>query len=372
MTIASLSKGLRPIILILCFALVVGVGTAVPAQSAPTATTLRLYPTTAQVMSGETLTLALWMDDVEGLYRAELHLNYDWAGLEVQDADPDRASVQIAPGPIFCATCDPWNEALNGQIHFVAQRDPVDGPFSGSGIAAYITLLVTAIEPSTYTVSFDQTVTRLLDSEGHPITVTQFTDSVLVLPSPLVTLTGWLTREGWGGDERSVVNAALYPAIPPYEPTSWGRACTDMEGYFTLEIVGSPQPPPSDILPLDNPPTSTTCTSRWAFVRLDFTNYLSECYWECADGDARDIGWHDLEGGDVNRDGCINILDIVRIVGEYGEMVEVPCYVPCTECPPDSPPPNVAPSHDINGDCRVNILDLAQAAGNFGLCSSCP
>ncbi|MFQ6101337.1 MAG: dockerin type I domain-containing protein [Anaerolineae bacterium] len=347
------------------------IGTAVPAHSAP-ATALRLDPTTIRVTSGGTLTLALWVDDVEDLHRVELHLDYDWAGLEVQDADPDRVSVQIEPGPIFHATCALWNEAINGQIHFVAQRDSIDGPFSGSDIAAYITFLVTATEPTTYTVSFDQAATQLLDSEGDPIAVGQFNGAALVLPPPLITLTGWLTRESWGGDDRSVINAVLYPAVAPYAPTSWGRACTDTMGDFTLEIVDNPQPPPASILPSDNPPVSTTCTSRWAFVRLDFTNYLSECYWECADGDARDIGWHDLEGGDVNEDGCINILDIVQIIGDFGETVETPCYIPCTECLPDSPSANIAPSCDINGDCRVNILDLTQAAGNFGLCSNCP
>ncbi len=374
MTTASLLKGPRSAIVVtLCFTLVfvMVIGTAVPVHSA-SATALRLDPTTAHIASGETLTLALWVDDVESLHRAELHLDYDWAGLEVQDADPDRVSVQIEPGPIFHQTCALWNEAVNGQIHFIAQRDFADGPFSGSDVAAYITFLVTATEPATYTVSFDQAATRLFDSEGGPVAIDQFTDAALVLPPPLVTLTGWLTREGWGGDERSVINATLYPATHPYESVSWGRACTDTAGDFTLKIAYNPQPPPAGILPSDEPPTFTTCTSRWAFVRLDFTNYLSECYWECADGDARDIGWHDLEGGDVHEDGCINILDIVQIIGDFGEMVETVCYIPCPECPSDSPAANVAPACDINGDCRTNILDLAQAAGNFGLCSNCP
>jgi len=371
MTVASLPKRLRTATVTLCFALVTVAGTAVPAQNAP-ATVLRLDPATAQVVGGETLTLALWIDDVEDLYRVELHLDYDWAGLEVQDADPGRVSVQIEPGPMFCATCAPWNEAINGRINFVAQRDPLDGPFSGSDVVAYITLMVIAAEPDTYTVSFDQAATQLFDSTGHPIAVGEFTNAMLTLPPPLVTLTGWLTRDGWGGDERSVANAVIYPAAAPYEPISWGRACTDATGDFRLRIVDNPQAPPVDILPSDSPPTSPACTSRWAFMRLEFTNYLSECYWECADGDVRNIGWHDLEGGDVNGDGCINIFDIVCIIGGFGRMVEAPCYVPCAECPPDSVPPNAAPSCDINGDCQVNILDLTQAAGNFGLCSNCP
>jgi hypothetical protein len=371
MVVANPPKRAYPAILITCFVLVSVVGTAVPVRSA-SATGLRLAPASIQVVEGQTLVLAIWVDDVENLYRVELHLNYDQAGLEVQDADPGHASVQIEPGPVFCDTCAPWNEAVGGRINFVAQREPAEGSFSGSGVVAYVTLRITAIEPDTYTISFDQTMTGVLDDAGDPIAVDQFTNAAITLPPPLVTLTGWMTREGWGSDDRSVVNAVLYPVASPYEPISWGRACTDEVGDFILRLADNPQPPPAGILPPGDPPTSTACTNRWAFMRLDFTNYLSECYWECADGDLRDIGWHDLEGGDVNGDGCINILDVVGIIGDFGDVVDTPCYISCPECPADSALSNVAPSYDVNGDCRVNILDLTQAAGNFGLCSNCP
>lgn len=371
MTVASLTKILRPAIVALCLAPVLVMGVAVPVRGASTIT-LRLDPASEYVMSDEIITLALWVDGVDELDRVELHLDYDWTGLQVQDADPGRANVQIQLGPIFCADCAPWNEVAGGEIHLVAYRDPLDGPFSGSGIVAYITFLVTATAPDTYNVSFDQVATQLLDSGGHSIAVDHFTDSMLVLPPPLVTLTGWVTRDGWGSDERTVVNAVLYPATSPYEPLSWGRACTDEAGGFVLETLEGQQSPPTHILPAGSPPTSPTCTSRWAFIRLEFTNHLSKCDWECADGDVQDIGWRDLEGGDVDGDGCITISDIVRIIGDYGEVVGAPCYIQCTECPPHYPPPNVAPSCDLNSDCQVNVLDLAQAAGNFGLCSNCP
>ena len=369
MTVASLCRKACIAIMLLCLVLVM-VAETVPAQGAP-ATHLRLDPATAQVGSGETISLTVRVEDVVNLHRIELHLDYDWPELEVQDADPGRVSVQIEPGPMFCATCTPWNEAIEGKIHFVAQRAPQSGPFSGSGVVATITIYVAATEPGTHAISFDQAATRLLDSADRPIAVDQFTDAVLV-PPPLVTLTGWLTRQGWGTDERSVVSAVIYPATPPYEPSSWGRACTDINGDFTLVLSYNPQLPPADILPADSPPSSPSCTSRWAFVKLGFTNYLSECYWKCADGDVVDVGWHDLEGGDVNSDGCINILDIVQIIGHFGETVEKPCYIPCAECPPDDPAANIAPACDVNGDCQVDILDLAQTAGSFGLCSNCP
>ena len=85
MTVASVCRGLCTAIVTLCLVLVAVVGTA-PAQGAPAAG-LRLEPGTAWVVSGGTVTLVLWMDDVEDLYRVEYHLHYDQAGLEVQDAE---------------------------------------------------------------------------------------------------------------------------------------------------------------------------------------------------------------------------------------------------------------------------------------------
>lgn len=68
-------------------------------------------------------------------------------------------------------------------------------------------------------------------------------------------------------------------------------------------------------------------------------------------GASVDIGPTTLAGGDVNADNCINILDIVSIIGRFG----------LTGLPASSP-------EDINDDGTVNILDLTIAAGNFTRC----
>jgi hypothetical protein len=68
-------------------------------------------------------------------------------------------------------------------------------------------------------------------------------------------------------------------------------------------------------------------------------------------GTTVDIGPTTLVGGDVNADNCINILDIVSIIGKFG----------LTGLPASSP-------EDINDDGTVNILDLTIAAGNFTRC----
>ena len=49
--------------------------------------------------------------------------------------------------------------------------------------------------------------------------------------------------------------------------------------------------------------------------------------------------------GDVNKDGIVNVLDLVLVAGEFG--VENPSYT------------------DVNGDGVVNILDLVVIAQNI-------
>ena len=107
-------------------------------------------------------------------------------------------------------------------------------------------------------------------------------------------------------------------------------------------------------------------------MRLDFTGYLSQCHWQCADSGTVDIGVRELKGGDVNGDGCVNISDIVLVIGDFGDTASTPCHISCAECPPEYPALSTAPSSDLNGDCQVNVLDLSQAAGSFGQCSNCP
>jgi hypothetical protein len=341
-----------------------------PAQGA-SPSVLRLDPASDQMITGETIKLALRVENVQDLHRVEVHLSYDETGFLVQDAQSGVAGVQIQSGSFFRPSCIVWNQADAGEIHFVAFRSPVDGSFTGSGVLAYITLQVTATTPGPYEIAFDRATTKLLDDVGVSVGPNQFVDAVLSLPSPLLTVTGQVTRDGWSGDERSSVSAVLYPALPGHGPYAFDRGCSDPSGGFVLETQADAGPP-SAVLPSGSPPGAPVCTSRRAYVKLGFTNYLGQCFWECADGGSLDIGARELKGGDVNGDGCVNISDIVNIIGDFGDTASSPCHISSAECPPDYPTFNAAPASDLNGDCEVNVLDLSQAAGSFGLCSNCP
>lgn len=190
----------------------------------------------------------------------------------------------------------------------------------------------------------------------------------------VLALTGRVTREGTYDHSRTTVTALLLPPDATQPPRSWARACTNTHGEFTMLLYPEEgaDVPPDMPAPAARPPETASSGQGWVFIRLDFPNYGSECHWKALDGTVVNVGWHNLEGGDVNKDGCINIYDIVRIIADFGNATPEPCFVPYTPCPPPDPAAEVAPISDVNGDCKVNIFDLAIAAENFTLCSNCP
>ena len=87
-------------------------------------------------------------------------------------------------------------------------------------------------------------------------------------------------------------------------------------------------------------------------VQADYNGYLksqkSSVY---VVGATVNIGSTTIRGGDTNGDNCVNILDIVSIIGKFG-MSGLATTDP----------------EDINDDGTINILDLTLGAGNFGSC----
>lgn len=63
-----------------------------------------------------------------------------------------------------------------------------------------------------------------------------------------------------------------------------------------------------------------------------------------------------LLASDVNKDGVINILDLVYVASQYGEILEE----------------EQRPNPDVNGDGDINILDLEMIASHFGKYSGIP
>ena len=70
------------------------------------------------------------------------------------------------------------------------------------------------------------------------------------------------------------------------------------------------------------------------------------------------LGTITLLGGDINKDGVINILDVQLIINKFGQTGVIGSAA--TACTASDEPA------DINDDGAINISDLAITAGNFG------
>lgn len=109
--------------------------------SAQEGATVRLEPLPGQ-KGADVMTLAIRIENATRLYGVEVHLAFDPARLQVQDADPAKEGVQIQAGDFPSPDFVVQNQADNtkGTIDYavtqLAPRQPVDG----SGVLATVTV----------------------------------------------------------------------------------------------------------------------------------------------------------------------------------------------------------------------------------------
>jgi hypothetical protein len=119
---------------------------ATPSQWHDATTQVRFLPEESALHVGEQLRLAIWVENVENLYGAEIRFRYDPLVLEAIDAEPDWVGTQMEPGtfpfPDFVVKNQVDTES--GEIWYaVVQIAPRKGT-SGTGIMASTTLLAKA------------------------------------------------------------------------------------------------------------------------------------------------------------------------------------------------------------------------------------
>jgi hypothetical protein len=112
-------------------------------SSIPSFTRLLIIPNGPEVDVGGTLMVEVRLEDVTNLYHIDFSLRFDANVLEVADANPSQAGVQIEPGPLpnpeegFLITNRVDNST--GQIDYnVALQSPA-APANGNGVVARIT-----------------------------------------------------------------------------------------------------------------------------------------------------------------------------------------------------------------------------------------
>jgi hypothetical protein len=102
---------------------------------------VRLEPLPGQEGAGA-IAMAIHIENATRLYGAEVHLAFDPARLEVQDADPDTEGVQIQAGDFPSPDFVVQNQADNvkGTIDYAATQLAPREAVDGSGILATVTI----------------------------------------------------------------------------------------------------------------------------------------------------------------------------------------------------------------------------------------
>jgi hypothetical protein len=273
-----------------------------------------------------------------GVLGVEVWLPFDDTVVAVDDYDGNPANgtqVEIKNGFFDGSLAIGANEVLAPDIshptdcqtmscvHIAVSHTGGSGPVTNkSGTLATITWGGLQTGPTGISISVEGTM--LSDPDGLPITV----NSIVV---PAITIME-------GGDIEGVVLR---------QGTAGGNGGTEVSAFAASDGMLTT--------------THTVGNGSFLLSSLDATVYTVHATYPgylraqkasvYVVGSTVNVGTTTLYGGDVNADNCVNILDIVSIIGWFGT----------TGLPNHDP-------YDINNDGTVNILDLTIAAGNFTRC----
>jgi len=143
-------------------ALVLPLNISRAAPQAPHAATITLHHSNTEIHGCETVDVEIQINDVTDLYGADVRLAFDPNIVEVVDADPNTAGVQIADGNFLQNTFVAQNEADNAAgtiIYALTQLNPQPAA-NGSGILAIISFRAKAVGNSDPTFTFTQLANR--------------------------------------------------------------------------------------------------------------------------------------------------------------------------------------------------------------------
>lgn len=185
--------------LIVCLIAMLPLANVAFAQGASRTAMVRVDPTATAIAVGQAVTLSIKIDDVSDLSGAEIHLAFTPGVLEVVDADPGQAGVQITNGSMLQADFVAQNVADNaaGTIDFAVMQVNRPG-VAGSGTLAIITIKGKSVGLSPVTFRSTQaapTGVILADTSGASIIAATQAGSVHV-PGPVGTPVPWPTPTG--------------------------------------------------------------------------------------------------------------------------------------------------------------------------------
>jgi hypothetical protein len=128
---------------------------------------LQVSPPNSRIRVGQRAIIELTVDQVSGIYGAEIHLRFDPKVLQVVDADPGQEGTQLELGTLPSPDFVVQNRADNtaGTIDYAVTQLPPTQPGQGEGVIARVTF--EAKQAAVSQVQFEQFV--LADTEGRNI-----------------------------------------------------------------------------------------------------------------------------------------------------------------------------------------------------------
>jgi hypothetical protein len=292
----------------------------------PSNTTLVIHPASTDLVINGTAAVDIMVNNVSNLYGLELTITFNAAKVEVVDADPGIAGIQIqkgvCPSPDFIIQNTVNNAA--GTLSYAVTATSPSPPCNGSGKVATITFRGLAVG-SSIPVHFSYSL--LSDPNGQPIPHSTQDGSLTVRDSGKIT--GKITLQGRTNHSGTIVKAWN-------GATEVASATADTLGNFTLNV-----------------PSGTYKVTAEKDLYLD--SEKSEVI--VTTGGTTTLPNLQLPGGDTNEDDRINVQDLSYIAFRLGCNLGNACYQ--------------APG-DINIDNAINVQDLTIAGGNWGKMSPVP
>ena len=301
---------------------------SLPPGPVPTPTGLppnSIVPTTdnPQICPGESTTVTIFLTDVINLFGYQFIVHYDPSLVEASGAFTntffDTRTNAIIP-PDWNAVCG------SGACKFAASLMEPASAVSGSGAVAQIRL--TGLLPGSFDLSISEDI--LTDRNSQPIQ--HATQSLRLNACSYASVSGRVILQGRttpvdaGQVRLTDLGGAFGTATTSFDPVT---------GAFSFSRVR--------VLPAGTTYQLEAGHGLYLGKRMTYTLHMLEAF---------SAPQTQLQGGDANNDGLIDIADLTCIGGSFGEA-PVTC--------------GTTGSSDINGDGVINILDLVLAGGNYGL-----
>lgn len=203
-------------------------------------TTGRLQPISQTINVGAQTTVALYLENVQDLYGYQTAIVFDPSLLEVIDADPGKAGIQVELGTFLQPDFSPQNNADNnvGAVVCVVSQLAPTPAVSGSGTLLTITFRGKA--QGTSTVRF--TELKLAQVDGSEIAVTRYDATITVgteptTPTPTSPSTTPTATPTATPTSTATTPTATPTATPTSTPTSVTPTPTHVPGQQIIYVV---------------------------------------------------------------------------------------------------------------------------------------